>query len=346
MTTMVDRYIEVAMTGVRNASRVDVERDMRAMIAELIDGRIDQGESHDIATAHALEELGDPRRLAERFDDGPRYLIGPRHFHDYMSLLKNLLVWLVPLIAAIVYAENVLSSDSDTGTALIEAVPGALGTTLLFATQVAFWVTAGFAIYERMQSQAETPAEGWTVADLPDAAPERQISIGDAIWGFATSAVLAVVLVLQHQRGVDAFMRVDESLRTPGYPEDTVVPLLNPAIPDAFAVLVLGIVVVTAMFEILKYAVGHWTRQVMMTELILSGIWIAAAVFAASRWGLVNPEIAVAYSGDVADWLVGTAFERLLILGVILVSGWSAWDAINGYRTRHRVTRANEARAW
>lgn len=346
MTTMIDRYIEVAMTGVPNASRVDVERDMRAMIAELIDGRIDQSESPDIATTHALEELGDPRRLAARFDDGPRYLIGPRHFYDYVSLLKNLLAWLVPLIAAIVYAEKVLSSDSDTGTALIQAVPGALGTTLLFATQVVFWVTAGFAIYERMQPEAETSGEGWTVTDLPDAAPVRQISIGDAIWGFATSAVLAVVLVLQHQRGVDAFMRVDDSLRAPGYPDDTVVPFVNPGIPDAFWFLTLGIVIVTAVFEILKYAVGHWIRQLVVTELVLDAVWIGVAVVAALRWGLVNPEIAVAFSGDTADWLVGTAFERLLILGVILVSAWSAWEGINGYRTRHRVTRASEARAW
>lgn len=346
MTTMVDRYVEVAMTGAPKRSRDGVERDVRAMIAELIDGRIDQGESQDTATTRALEELGDPRQLAARFDDGPQYLIGPRHYHDYVSLLRNLLIWLVPLIAAIVFAENVLSSDKGTGTALFTSIFGTFGTTLLFAMQVVFWVTAGFVIYERLQSEADAPGEGWTVADLPEAAPARQISIGDAIWGFATSAVLAVVLVLQHQRGVDAFMRVDDSLRVPGYPEDTVIPFINPEIPDGFAFLSLATVVVTAVFEILKYAVGHWTRQLVAGELVLDAVWIAVAVVAALRWGLVNQEIATAFSGDIADWLVGTSFERVLILGVILVSVWNAWEAIKGYRARDRVTRPDEARVW
>jgi hypothetical protein len=346
MTTVVDRYIEVAMTGIPNPSRHDVEGEMRAMIAEMIDARIEQGESLKAAVSRALEGLGDPLQLARRYDDREQYLIGPGVYHDYVHMLRNLLVWLVPLIAAIVYADNVLRSDSDTGTALIESVFASIGTTLLFTVQIVFWVTVGFAIHERMQPETDAADVAWTIDNLPEVAPSRQITIGDAIWGFASTALLAIILVLQHQRGVDAFMQIDDSVRNPDYPEGTVVPFLNPEIPDGFAYLALGIVVVTAVFEIMKYAVGHWTARLATAEIALDVAWIAATVFAALRWGLVNQEIADVWSGGAAEWLVGDGFERLLIVGVILVSGWSAWEAIAGYRSRHGVARAEASRAW
>ena len=52
MTTMVDRYIEVALSRIPGGSRNDVEREMRGMIDELVDGQVDDPRRVDYLKAH------------------------------------------------------------------------------------------------------------------------------------------------------------------------------------------------------------------------------------------------------------------------------------------------------
>ena len=64
MATLTDRYVDATLRGVPQAKRADIERELRASIADAIDARADSGDSSADAEVAVLTELGDPARLA------------------------------------------------------------------------------------------------------------------------------------------------------------------------------------------------------------------------------------------------------------------------------------------
>ncbi|MGC5652205.1 UNVERIFIED_CONTAM: helix-turn-helix transcriptional regulator [Kocuria sp. CPCC 205316] len=78
-------------------AREDVSRELRGTVADMVDDGVAQGIPPAEAERRALEELGDPALLAGDCGPGPRPLIGPAHYHDFLELLKIL----VPVLAGL-----------------------------------------------------------------------------------------------------------------------------------------------------------------------------------------------------------------------------------------------------
>ena len=100
MSSLIDRYVAAATRHLPDSSRSDAARDIRVMIDEMVEARVVAGEDDHVAATTVLNELGDPAQVARSFESRPRYLIGPRHFEQYLSLMKVLLIW-VPTTAFI-----------------------------------------------------------------------------------------------------------------------------------------------------------------------------------------------------------------------------------------------------
>jgi hypothetical protein len=102
MSSLTDRYVQATLRRLPARQRTDIERELRASIADAVDDRVDDGGDTAAAEVAALTHLGDPARLAAGYADRPLQLIGPAVFLDYTRLLTTLLVAVVPVVAAVV----------------------------------------------------------------------------------------------------------------------------------------------------------------------------------------------------------------------------------------------------
>src|SRR4051794_38396607 len=96
--TLTDRYVAATLRSVPEKQRPELDKELRASIADAIDDRIEAGSKPEAAEREVLIELGDPIRLAAGYADRPLYLIGPALFPDYTRLLKLLVGIVVPIV--------------------------------------------------------------------------------------------------------------------------------------------------------------------------------------------------------------------------------------------------------
>lgn len=172
MNILKERYITAVLEHVAEGQKDEVQAEVGSAIDEMVDQRVEAGEPEEHATEMALDELGDPVKLAASYQDRPHYLIGPGWYSLYISLLKRILVIVLPLITVI----SLLVAVGIEGKTLSGAIGGAVEGVLAGALQVAFWVTLGFAVVERVIGP-EVPVKGdkgWTVAGLPEGRAIRQ----------------------------------------------------------------------------------------------------------------------------------------------------------------------------
>lgn len=335
MSSLIDRYVAAATRHLPDSSRSDAARDIRVMIDEMVEARVAAGEDDHVAATTVLNELGDPAQVARSFESRPRYLIGPRHFEQYLSLMKVLLIW-VPTTAFIaLLVANMLTDDRALVDSLVQGGLDAAGTAVVIAGQIVFWVTLTFAIMEWSEpsgAEPESSAE-WTVADLPAEMPKRQIGLGEAAWGIGIVVLTGALLVVQHVRGIEAFVRSDRVRETL---DGRVVPVLNPDIPTWVAVAACGLILFTAILEMVKFAVGNWTLPITIAEIASAIGFVALPAIAISRWGLVNPEIDRIWANELTRWLSGNHFEWTFLVVMLVITAISIFDAVRGYLTFRR----------
>ncbi|MGV9771052.1 permease prefix domain 1-containing protein [Streptosporangium sp. NPDC003464] len=182
-SALTDRYVEAILRRLPERQRPDIEKELRASIADAVDDRLDAGSDPADAEIAVLTELGDPARLAAGYADRPLHLIGPALYLDYTRLLTALLVTVVPAVAAAVGLVRGLQG----GTAL-RVIGDTLGAALTAAVHIAFWTTLVFVIIERVAVLRRTAARPWSPAALPEP-PSRRARYGELV----TETVLLVL---------------------------------------------------------------------------------------------------------------------------------------------------------
>lgn len=330
MTNLVDRYVDEATSRVGEGARDEVRRDIHGMVDELVEARVAQGDAPDAATERVLNDLGHPQRLARQYDGERRYLVGPRHYDDYVRLLMAIGWSVLPLIAIVIFGANMLEGDGAVGGLVGGAILEALWTTFIVGVQIAFWVTVAFVVMERTEgevtSEVSTDQDEWTIADLPPEAPKRQISMADALVGLGFTVFIGVILVLLYRNGIAMYVGDEARASIDGF-----VPFFNHDIPETVAWLVLGLLVADALLEITKYAVGHWTRVVAFTQVALNLVWIVAGLLVLRAWDLVNPGIRGSVDDGLADFFLADWFEQAVLAVLLVTSVIAIWEAVRGY---------------
>ena len=166
--TLTDRYVEITLRRVPAHQRPDIDRELRASIADAVDDRMEAGADRAEAETAVLTELGDPERLAAGYADRPLHLIGPRFFLDYLRLLKVLLSVVLPIVVVVVLVVQIASRAS-----FGSVIGTAVGATITTAVHIAFWTTLVFAALERSSASKDMPTRTWTPDQLPEPVKRR-----------------------------------------------------------------------------------------------------------------------------------------------------------------------------
>jgi hypothetical protein len=292
MTSLTDRYVDATLRSIPSRQRPDLERELRASIADAME---DQSE------AEALAEFGDPDRLAASYTDRPLHLIGPTLYLDYRRVLAVLLSSIVPLVFV---AVAVAAFPSGAGFA--DAVTSAAGAALLVGMHILIWVTVVFALIERTRTMRARRARRWDPVRLTDL-PSRRFDIGALLGGSIVVAVIAAALIVVQGYGPVS----DESGRPVG--------LITPAVWDSGVLLLVVLFAAAAIaLDLVAYYVGWGITQALATTL-LSILFVSGTIVLARSGDLLNREFFAAI-----DWQAGAGPDGvvtwIIIAFVVLIS--------------------------
>lgn len=230
MITLTDRYIATTVRHIPEKQREDIERELRAAIADDVDARVAHGQTLTDAEYAALRELGDPTRLATRYAQRPAVLIGPSSYPDYVKAVRSACTTLLPILYIVLLLVRRAHGDN-----VWETIFRPLGATLNVAMYLIVALTALFAAVDRaLAVRPDAIDQAWTPDQLTAEQPPRPHTWRDLAGWIIRVVVLVAALLIQ---------RVLSPVSTP---DGHAVAIVNPGlwkfwIPYFVAVMVLGV---------------------------------------------------------------------------------------------------------
>ena len=317
--TLTDRYVAAAMRTVPEKQRDDLGAELRASIADQVDGRTENGEDHAAAERAVLTELGDPDKLAAGYTDRPLHLIGPKYYLDWWRLLK-LLLWIVLPAAAFGIA---LAQTLD-GQSIGAIIGNVLATLLSVAVHLCFWTTLVFVIVERTGADRKEFGT-WTVDQLPEPRP-RGVGFGDMIATLVFLAVGAGAVIWDLTIGfVPAFVTGS------GEP----LSFLNPGLWPWWIAGLFVLMALEATLAVVVYLVGRWTPALAVANAVLALAFAVPALILLTQGQLLNPAFFPAVVGeDGAE--VAAIVSTVFGFGIAILAIWDIVDVVRKtIRSRH-----------
>jgi hypothetical protein len=288
-TTLTDRYVWAVLRSVPSKQRDELEREVRALVADAVEAKTAADPTLDAAAAEraALEELGDPGALATGYTGEQHYVIGPGVYPVWRGLLTLLLGLVVPIVGVAVLAANLIA-----GTTVGQAIVTGGITAFQAAVQMCFWVTLVFALVERFGGPDERAelqhasvalsggaAHGgaWSLDDLPELPDDGRMSLFDMAAAVALNVVVLAFLFWVQLAGpivVDG-----ESL-----------PLFDPALWSFWLPWFIVITVIEILFTIAVYVRGRWTYLYAVGNALLGAAFAIPAIYLLANDLLFNPD--------------------------------------------------------
>lgn len=311
--TLTDRYVQAALRRAPQDERTDLERELRASVADAVDDRIAAGEPADVAERAVLTGLGDPAVLSARYRSRPLHLIGPTFYPEWARLVRILLVSVLPVVAVVAFAISALAAGS------VGAGFGALFSTVLnVAVHLVFWPTLLFFVMERTGETSWMSA--WTVDRLPD--PGRGARLTEMLTSVAFALLIAGAIVWQQLVG---FVRVDGA----------VVPLLPESLWAFWIPLHLLGLVLSVILAVAGFRAGRVTGAILPGLLVALPLIFGPGIVLALQGRLVEPRFFAALGLEIS----GPAWDTMnlitaLVLALVLI--WSLADAVLQYRRDRR----------
>ncbi len=306
MTTLTERYVHATLRSVPDEKRTEIGAELRASIADMVDGRVAAGASEEEAERAVLTELGDPDQLATRYSQGPTHLIGPPYFVVWRRLTITLLTW-IPAIVALLVIGVELADGSPTG----DVVGSGISAAFEVAIQIAFWTTLVFAILD----WTNTPlvGRGWDVDQLPDAPASRQVSLSETAVSIGFAVAMAGLIVFQHVRSWFTDETGDR------------VSILDPELWSSWIPVILASIAAGIVLDVVRYRTGRWTVGQAVANVGVNAAFALPVLWLLQRDALFNPDFveAVGISTEELGYLTAGT-----VIGVVVVCGW---DVIEGF---------------
>ncbi|MET7989947.1 permease prefix domain 1-containing protein [Amycolatopsis sp. NPDC005232] len=310
-TTLTDRYVAAAVRHVSGKHRGEIDRELRAAIADDVDARVSLGESPGQAEYAALAELGDPAQLATRYADKATALIGPATYPDYARAVRLLSATVLPITYVVngighwVRGENVAA-----------AIFSPLGATLTVAMYLLVAITVLYVLVERFGSERGPgePDEDWK----PDRLPFSDATATTTWNEVGSGIVLAVLLV------VALFVQRSATLVTTA--SGARVPVLDPALWGFWVPFFVVVLVLSLALAVANLRLGRWTlaTAVAGTVLILAATGPLAYLFFEAR--VLDPALGSGFA-ETGSWIGWLALVVLAAVTVaVLAKTWRHRD--------------------
>ncbi|SKB06303.1 HAAS signaling domain-containing protein [Aeromicrobium choanae] len=305
-TTLTDRYVHAATRWLPGSTRTEVAAELRERIGDTVAAR---GGTPD-AEREALEELGDPLRVAVDYTGREPVLIGPRLFFPWLRLTTILVAVVAPIVTAVVVLVDAFDGDP-----IGSIIGGGVWMMLEMIVHLVFWTTLVFVVLDWTGTKAEV--ETWSVDQLPQ--PDTGTSLSDLIAGLVFLPVFAALIIWQH-------------VGSPFFADGERIPMADPDLWSWYLPLVLVTLGLELLHLLWVYRAG-WTWPAAWANLALTLLFAVPTIVLLLDGAIVNPDL-VAHLG----WDAGITQKAMngIAAGVGLVSLWEAFDGFRKAYARSR----------
>jgi len=277
---IIEKYIYAVTRRLPAEQRDDIEKELRGLIEDMLSDRQGSSEPSAEDLDAVLIALGNPALLADQYRSRKKYLIGPVIFDTYLLVLKIVLavsVFGVTLAEAIKYTFI-------TPSGITNIITGYIDTIFSVAMMVFAWITLLFVLIDHfgIDIKADVAHKKWTPADLPEIPlKETIIKPFESIFGIVV-AILALIIFNSAEHLIGIYYIDGEGLRQ-------ITPLFNTNIFPTVLPLINIILFITISRELVKLAVGRWTKKLALANLVSNAlIFTLMAIFITTN-SLWNP---------------------------------------------------------
>lgn len=307
MKNMIDRYLYDVSRRLPENIRVDVERELRSNIEDMLSENPSEAEIERV-----LLELGNPAKLAVQYNPKPRYLISPEIFDDYLMVLKIVAIVFGSLLAAlaifkIIFGDIGSAGAVETITSVITSFISGAWTGII---QAFFWVTIIFFIVEYFGGKKGMP--GWTPKNLPEIPKNSKVvisrsdSIATAIFSVLFST-LFLVGTLRHPQ----FIAWYEA----GAPA---APLFNEQVVLQFLPMFVAMIVLTLFIATLKLIRGRWSIGIALAQSLYSILSAVIGITFISQPNVITDAFITRFSDKVH--VASTVMSGYIEIGITVVT--------------------------
>ena len=310
--TLTDRYVWAVLKGLPEAKRTDIDRELRASIADDVDARVASGEDAAAAEHAVLLELGEPSKLAAGYTGRVLALIGPDLYPGWLGLMKMLYAIVLPLAAVAYFAVQAITGAEPGG-----LIGGTIAIAMSLIVHLGFWTTLIFAIAERAGTSMKNvphlgPDAPFDPAQLPSITTTTGSGRSDLIASLVFLALIPIALIWQF---------VAPPLRDA---QGAAIPLLHEGTMSFWVTYVLILTVLAAVLAVVLFRRGRWTwllvglhaaiaiaATVPLVWLVLTGQLVSPAFLDELGWtatvgagsvGAIGASVAL---GAIAIWAIG-----------------------------------------
>lgn len=324
---MIDRYIYAVTQKLPKSQREDIAIELHGLIEDMLDERVQGGDITDKDVEEVLIELGNPKRLAQKYRGTKNYLIGPELYDSYILVLKIALISTAFaisvgfIIQVIIDPVSILDHFIEWIVSLVTGLPTALG-----------WTTFGFAIadyYGEVNPRDLETGKDWKPSKLPPIPDKkRQIKQYEPITGIAFYTLIIAVFVFSNDYfGVWIFH--DEF--------SGVVPFLNTEMYHSYLPFIILILGFGILKECLKLVYGKWTYKLVTYTALVNLVSFITVVIMINGPAFWNPNFLLELTkadlvteGSEAYRTINTIWEQSTLWILILLAVGLLWDVIDG----------------
>ncbi|HDX9650784.1 hypothetical protein COL68_17685 [Bacillus wiedmannii] len=263
---LIDIYVEEVAKRLPEKNREDIILELRSTIEDMLPDDYNEDDEKRV-----LEKLGSPVSLANGYLDRPMYLIGPRYFDVYTTLLKMIIPIAAVIALIAMVAENFVGYDGEQAVlnVILNLIGKGIGEIIEVGLHVFFWLTLVFAILERTDKDKgteplTTSLKKWTADDLKNISyipKKKAISKFEVFGGLMWTAIWATLyFYANHLVGV--YSGTGSGLKF-------VAPTFNQDVLLQYWPIVVMIIVFEIAISLYKLVQGQWTKRLAIGNTIL-----------------------------------------------------------------------------
>jgi len=314
MSNIIDRYVYAVVSRLPQAKRQDIEKELRSILQDMMEAR--GGETEENAR-QAVEELGNPAKLAEKYLDRPRYVISPRIYDTYVLVLKIVLfaVTIGVVVSAIVSAAT--SSVSGMGGEALGKGIGSFIVELCGGLLTGFaWVTIAFWLMERYQLKVELNMEKeWSAKDLGEIpAKQAVLKWGDSLASIIFSTVVLLIVVFIPYV-IAAYLSHNGTLE--------VVTVFNIDVLQQRMGLLVAAYALGILREVAKLIAGRWSAQLGVLSAAVSLLCMGLMLGVFADLAVWNAQFGPQVAGATGAWVFTDVWNVVTwaIVWIIFITG-------------------------
>ncbi|CDQ20079.1 HAAS signaling domain-containing protein [Halobacillus karajensis] len=323
---MIDRYIYAVTQKLPHSQRKDIAAELRGLIEDMLEERVQGGNITDKEVEEVLLELGNPSHLAQKYRGTKNYLIGPEFYYSYILVLKIALISTASVIFGVFIIQTIIDPVSilqhfiECIVSLVTALPSAFG-----------WTTFGFAIadyYGGLNPKVLKTGNEWHPSKLPPIPDKnRQIKQYEPIINISVYTLLIAIFAFSNNYfGIWIFHE--------GF--SGVVPFLNLEQYHSylFLILIFGFGIIK---ECLKLVYGKWTIMLVTYMALVNLISLIAVLIMVNGPAFWNPNFMFELTqanlltkGSEAYKTIRIIWEQSTLWILVLLAIGLVWDVVYG----------------